>query len=289
VKAVVRIAAATALVLAGAAFLASRAGERGQVRPDAPVAGAIEVPPPDSAIPGPVLAESTVGAFVLRVVSDTVANDRIVDITQNGHRVFALRAADARLELVGRDITGDHVPDAVVRTFSGGMHCCAQAIVLGLGTSLRRLGTIDGADGDIVFDDLDNDSIPEVKIGDFRFAYWRDYPFAETQVPDVVLAWRAGQYRPACDLMREDPPTPAMLTRKARELTAGWSEGDPPVGFWGYAVDLVYGGHPDIAWRFLDRAWPAAIPGKDEFTADLKEKLRGSPCWSPPPPGGNAT
>ena len=284
-----RLVAATVAVLLVAALLARRVGERGTVRPDVPVAGPIRVLPPDSVIAGPVMAESTVGNYVIRLVHDTVENDRIVDIRLNGHRVFALRATDARLEDVGKDITGDHVPDVVIQAFSGGMHCCSQATVLGLGPTLQQLGTIDGADGDIVFDDLDTDGIPEVKIGDFRFAYWRDYAFAETPVPDVLLAWRGGAYRPACDLMKDDPPTQAHLARKARDLTRGWTEDDPPAPFWGYAVDLIYGGHPDIAWRFLDTAWPASIAGKAEFLDDLREKLRGSPCWSPPGPGGSAT
>ncbi len=287
-RTVLRIVAATAAVLAIAALLAKRAGERGPVRADAPVAGPIRVLPPDSVITGPVDAESTVGAYVLRVFRDTVAGDKIVDIKQNGHRVFAVRAADARFELAGRDLNGDRTPDVVIQIFSGGMHCCSQATVLELGTTLRKLGVIDGADGDITFEDLDNDGVPEARVGDFRFAYWRDYAFAETPVPDVVLAWRGGQYRPACDLMKEDPPTPAMLARRARELTRDWSEGDPPAAFWGYVVDLIYAGHPDAAWRFFDRAWPAAISGKAEFAADLREKLRGSPCWSPPPAGGSA-
>lgn len=285
----VRVAAVLVVLAIAAMLLARRAGERGTVRPDVPIAGAIRVPPPDSAIAGPVVAESTVGAYQIRIVKDTVVNDRVVDIKQNGHRVFAMRAADARLEFVGRDVNGDRIPDVIVQAFTGGIHCCSQATVLGLGPSLQQLGTIDGADGDITFDDLDNDGIPEAKVGDFRFAYWREYAFAETQVPDVVLAWRGGGYRPACDLMKEDAPTPAMLARRTRELTSGWTDGDPPAPFWGYAVDLIYGGHPDIAWRFLDRSWPAGIAGKDEFLADLREKLRGSPCWSPPPGGANAT
>jgi hypothetical protein len=289
VRTLVRIAAATAVVLVIAALVARRAGEKGVVRPDVPVAGPIRVLPPDSVIAGPVVAESTVGNYRIRLLKDTVANDRMVDITQNGHRVFAIRAADARLEFVGRDVNGDHVPDVIVQAFSGGIHCCSQATVLELGRAIQQLGTIDGADGDIVFDDLDGDGIPEAKVGDFRFAYWREYAFAETQVPDVILAWRDGAYRPACDLMREDAPTPATLTRKARELTQGWTAGDPPVAFWGYALDLIYDGHADIAWRFLDRAWPAGIDGKDEFLGDMRDKLRGSPCWSPPEAPGRAT
>ena len=259
------------------------------MRPDVPVAGPIRVLPPDSAITGPVLAESTVGRYRLRIVRDTVEGDKIIDITQAGHRVFALRAMDVRFEHLGRDLNGDRTPDVVVQVFSGGMHCCSQATVLSLGDSMRTLGVIDGADGDITFEDVDNDGVPEVKVGDFRFAYWRDYAFAETPVPDVLLAWREGQYRPACDLMKEDAPSAATLARRARELTAGWDEGDPPASFYGYAVDLIYAGHPDVAWRFLNTAWPAGISGKDEFLGDLRDKLRGGPCWSPPPAAGPST
>lgn len=284
-----RIVAATVVVLTVAALLARRAGERGTVRPDAPVAGPIRVLPPDSVINGPVEAESTVGRYQLRVVRDTIEGDEIIDIKLNGHRVFALRATDVRFEQAGKDLNGDKVPDVVVQAFSGGMHCCSQATVLSLGDSLGHLGIIDGADGDITFDDIDNDGVPEVKVGDFRFAYWRDYAFAETQVPDVILAWRQGQYRPACDLMREDAPSAATLARRARELTSGWTEGDPPASFYGYGVDLIYSGHPDVAWRWLNASWPAGVAGRDEFLGDLREKLRGGPCWSPPPSAGTST
>lgn len=245
--------------------------------------------PPDSVIAGPVEAERRIGEYLIRVLADTAAREKIVDVRQGAHRVFALRAASVRLEHAGEDITGDGVPDLVVQAFTGGMHCCSQATVLSLGPALRELGTIDGADGDVEFTDVDGDGLPEVKIGDWRFAYWREYPFADTEVPEVILKFRDGAYRPACDLMREDPPDENTLRRKARELARGWTGGDPPPDLWGYAVDLVYAGHPDVAWRFLDVAWPPRIGGKAEFVRDLVEKLRGSPCWSPPPEGRPAT
>jgi len=283
VRTAVRITVATVSVLAIAAFVASRAGERGSIRPDVPTVRPIRVLPPDSIIAGPVDTQATVGAYLLRVVRDTVAGDQIVDIARAGHRVFAVRAFGARLELVGRDITGDHLPDVVVRQHTGGMHCCLQATVLGLGPTLIDHGTIDAADGDIEFDDLDNDGVLEAKINDFRFAYWRDYAFVETQAPEVILRFRSGGYRPACDLMAEDAPDSVTLVRKARELTDGWHSGNPPAEFWGYAVELIYAGQADVAWRWLDRSWPRDIGGKDEFFKDLREKLQGSPCWSPAP------
>ena len=277
-------AAIVILVLAIAGILwASRAGEKGSIRPDVPTARAIRVLPPDSVITGPVDAEHKVRGYDIRLVRDTAAGDQIVDITRNSHRVFAVRSTNIDLDSVGVDITGDRIPDLIVQAFTGGMHCCTQATVLSLGDTLSVLGTINGADGEVEFYDPDDDGILEVKVGDYRFAYWREYAFVETQVPEVILRFRHGGYEPACDLMAEDAPSQATLDRRARELTDGWTAGDPPAGFWGYAVDLIYAGHADIAWRWLDRAWPQNIEGKAEFISDLRETLRGSPCWSPAP------
>jgi len=284
----VRTLVATAGVLGIAALLARSAGER-YGRPGLPTARAIRVLPPDSVIAGPVLSDEHVGMYDLRLIRDTVENDRIVDISMRGHRIFAVRAADARLELVGKDITGDGIPDAVLQTYSGGMHCCSQATVLSLGDSLTSVATIDGADGDIVFDDLDDDGVPEVKLNDFRFAYWREYAFAETPAPDVILRFRDGTYEPACDLMHVAAPSAAYLRRRARELTDGWTAGDPPATWWGYALELIYGGQADIAWRWLKESWPASVDGRDAFLAALRDRLRGSPCWSPPPEPQPAT
>jgi hypothetical protein len=282
VRTTIRLAAATVVVLAVAAVLARHAGERRAVRRSSS-ARPIQVLPPDSAIAGRVVLERPVAGYLIRLLLDTASGDRIAEIQLNGRRVYAVRAPDVRLEQVGKDLTGDQVPDVVIQQFSGGMHCCTQATVLGLGRTLQNLGTIDGADGDVTFEDVDGDGRSEVKIGDWRFAYWRDYPFSETEVPDVILRFRDGVWVPACDLMRQDPPTEREIRAKARQLASGWSSGDPPPDLYGYAVDLVYEGNPGLAWRFLDIAWPMSIAGKAEFVRDLREKLRGSPCWSPPP------
>jgi hypothetical protein len=289
VRTAVRIAIATAAVLGIGALLARRIGEKGTPAPAEPVARPIRVLPPDSVIAGPVLEEHPVGDYLVRVVADSVARERIVDIKLHGHRVFAVRAADARLEHVGEPLTGGRTPGLVIQAFSGGMHCCSQATVIALGPQFKVLGTIDGADGEIVFDDLDGDGIPEVKLGDWRFAYWRDYAFVDTQVPDVILRWKDGAYRPACDLMAGRPPSPAALARRARDLTANWAGGDPPAEFWGFAVDLIYNGNADLAWQWLDRSWPRSIGGKDDFVRELRKRLDGSPCWSPAPEGRTTT
>jgi hypothetical protein len=125
--------------------------------------------------------------------------------------------------------------------------------------------------------------VPEVKVQDWRFAYWRDYAFVETAAPEVVYRFSGDGYQPACDLMREPAPSRRVLESHARELSAGWTSGDPPSEVYSYVLDLVYAGHADLAWTFFDLAWPESIPGKAEYKADLQNMLRGSPCWSPPP------
>ncbi len=279
----VRLAVATAAVLAVAALLARRTerpagtpGRDGAARP-------IRVLPPDSAIAGRIEEEYAVGRYTLQVIADTAAREKAVDIRRDGRRVYAARAMTIRLERIGTDVTGDGVPDVIVQAYTGGAHCCSQALVLSLGDSLADYGVIEGGDGDIEFEDVDGDSLPEARVGDWRFAYWREYAFVETIAPTVILKFRDGAFRPACDLMREDPPDERTLRQRARELSRGWVAGDPPPDLYGYAVDLIYAGNAGQAWRFLDLAWPDRVGGKDDFLRDLRDRLDGSPCWSPPP------
>jgi len=283
VRTPLRIALATAAVLGIGALLARRAGEPGRQARRDDMARSIRVLPPDSAIAGRVEEQHTVGRYALMLIADTTARETVVDIRREGRRVYAARAMNIRLERVGSDITGDGVPDVIVQAFTGGLHCCTQAIILSLGDTLGDLGVIDGADGEIEFEDLDGDSLPEARIGDWRFAYWRDYAFVETVAPSVILKFQGDAFRPACDLMRDDPPDERTLRQRAAELSRGWVAGDPPPDLWGYAVDLVYAGNADAAWHFLDLAWPERVGGKTEFIYDLRDRLTDSPCWSPAP------
>ncbi len=275
---------AAVIVVAAVGWWWSSGRWRGTTGPAVlPTAAPIRAVPPDSAIDGPVVDHRTLGSYTIRVVEDTASHERVVDITHAGHRVFARRSADWRIEHFGENLTGDGQPNLLLIEFTGGLHCCTRGTVLSLGRGFRDYGTIDGADGDVTLDDVDHDGIPEIKVGDFRFAYWRDVPFSDTPVPDVIYRFRKDHYEVACDLMHEDPPDDATLRRQARDLAHGWTTGDPPVDLWSAAVDYVYSGNPDAAWRLLDLAWPQGNPGEADFVADLKSRLAGSPCWTPGP------
>lgn len=276
------------LAVAAALWLAWR--RLGVAAPrDLPTAPAINAIPPDSAITGPVIDERRLGEYLVRIVEDTGSRERVLAISRGGRRLFARRSTDFRIERAGRDLTGDGQPDLMLVEFTGGLHCCTRATILGLGREFRDYGTVDGADGEVQLEDVNRDGVPELKIGDFRFAYWRDLPFSDTPVPEVLLRFTGSGYAVACDLMRQPPPDEATLREMAGELGQEWKTGDPPADLWGTAVDLVYAGNPDHAWRLLEIAWPTGNPGRDDFVRELRAKLTDSPCWRPgqaPPAGG---
>ena len=44
-------------------------------------------------------------------------------------------------------------------------------------------------------------------------------------------------------------------------------------------LDLIYTGHDEEAWKFLDDAWPPKVHGKDAFARDFRAQLAKSPYW----------
>jgi hypothetical protein len=44
-------------------------------------------------------------------------------------------------------------------------------------------------------------------------------------------------------------------------------------------LDLIYSGHVDLAWKFLDAAWPPEFAGKNEFLTVFLHKLSADVYW----------
>jgi hypothetical protein len=277
------LAALAAAFLLTAGLVVMRPRRFARPTPREPTASPIRVLPPDSAIPGLLESARRIGDYDIRILGDTAAREQIVDIHHRGRRVFARRAPSITLEHAGADLTGDRVPDLVVVEFSGGLHCCTRSTLLSLGPVFEVAGAVEGGHGDVAFEDLDGDGVVEARAGDWRFAYWRDVPFSDTPVPEVVFRLTPRGFRPACDLMREGAPGETELLRRARTFSRGWDSVEPPVDLWAYAVELVYSGNAPSAWQLLDLAWPAGVPGKAEFVRDLKARLKGAPCYSEGP------
>jgi hypothetical protein len=190
----------------------------------------------------------------------------------------------------GTDVTGRGHPDMVVAAYSGGAHCCVSHYIFELEPQFKLLAHLDAEDTwPAYFDDLDHDGHYYYIAEDWTFAYWLG-SFAGSPNHRVILRWEdaknGGSYHLALDKMQRPAPTPAEW-RKAmaavrREVSieqTGYVNALRTY-LWQEVMDLIYTGHPDLAWKFLDEAGPEAQRGTGN--PDLESfclTLKASPYW----------
>lgn len=246
-------------------------------------------------------AEQTFQKISVRVYGDPDASLRLgwpgesLEIFQDGKRVYTERsvnfaighlfgdAATNQLTAVGKDITGKGLPNVVVSEWSGGAHCCFIFHIFEIGKELQKIAELDAGhgDGDTHFADVDGDGRLEVFLRDWSFSYWQT-SFADSPAPQVILRYRDGGYWLAPDLMLKAAPTPATVSGRARQVRQheDWKDAEnPPSELWSYMLELIYTGHPELAWQFCNMAWPPQVPGKEAFLMDFRSQLAQSPFW----------
>lgn len=180
----------------------------------------------------------------------------------------------------GTDITGSGVSELLVSEFTGGAHCCTTYHVLALEPFVRVLATIDTQDSGARFEDLDGRPGLEAITADTTFAYWNTY-YAASPKPRVVLAWNGSAYVADPALMAAPAPAADALRAEAAAVAASdqWADDQMDPDLWRTMLDLIYSGHADLAWSFLDEGWPADRDGRDDFRTALLCQLATSPYW----------
>lgn len=188
----------------------------------------------------------------------------------------------------GADITGRGRPDMTVSFYTGGAHCCLFVYIFELDPDFRLLGTLDAADGDgSHFVVIDNRYYYSTE--DWTFAYWYG-SFAGSPAPSVILAYMEGAnnqhgFHLALDKMRRPAPTTEewqkALADVHHELTL---EGKNMFNFlpqvlWKEILDLIYTGHSDLAWKFLEEVGPRAQESPYPDLAAFCSTLKTSPYW----------
>lgn len=176
----------------------------------------------------------------------------------------------------------------MIREYTGGWHCCYLVHVFQVDPELRYVDTVVGGHEHPEFVDLDGDGQFEVRVKDWSFAYWRT-AFATSPAPWVVLQFDGESFRLAPEHMRRAAPAPGELAALADEVRhdAFWEHYarergallGPPPKLWAVMLDLIYGGHWDLAFGFLDLAWPAGVPSKEAFTTAFLARLQRSRYW----------
>jgi hypothetical protein len=182
---------------------------------------------------------------------------------------------------IGTDITGRGKPNLILGEWTGGAHCCFVFHVLELGDHVREIANLNAQDSDYAhFEDVNHGGVYVFVGWDYTFAYWRA-GFAQSPAPGIVLRFNGARYELAPDLMRKPAPSSEELGKLQASIRddGAWREEFPPPLLWGTMLDLIYSGHPDLAWRFVDGAWASDNTSKSRFLRDFCAQLATSPYF----------
>jgi len=244
------------------------------------------------------------GDYTANTYFDPASNtkDAYFEILRNGKSLYRGRATengekfvigalydddpDAKLVTMGRDITGAGQPDLLISEWSGGANCCLTLHIFEIGSQFKKVADLDAEFGDQGphFVQLDKGPGLQVQLYDWTFANWHT-DFADSPAPKVILRYKDGGYRVAPDLLRTPSTDTKALGAKAAQIKSdakglrggSWPDAEIPPALWGTMLDLIYAGHQDAAWQFLDETWPHQVAGKERFKPDFIKQLKQSP------------
>jgi hypothetical protein len=123
------------------------------------------------------------------------------------------------------DITADRIPELVVRTSTGGAHCCETLRVYALGETPRLLLVYEANNAaGVEVRDINGDGRRELILGDDSFAYFGDlcYACSPSNLP-MVACYTGGRFDDCTkdfpDLLRERRDAYLAKIRPARDDT----------------------------------------------------------------------
>lgn len=185
---------------------------------------------------------------------------------------------------LAQDITGDGVPDIIVRESTGGSSCDARYTVYSLADppdeydGFRPLAVFEWCG---YWDDLDHDGRVEFVAYDSTYDYrWTSN--AGSPRPRVIF--RVSNYYGgvmASDLMLEPLTTPEQLADLVAEARATSDRYGEESLDWQTFFDLVYSGNEDAAWQFYEQAYDPARFNETKIVTrkELEEALAESPFY----------
>ncbi len=185
----------------------------------------------------------------------------------------------------GTDVTGRGRPDMIVSLFTGGAHCCMTHYVFELAPEFKLLATLSDADDDLAHFARFRDGRYYYITADWTFAYWPTC-FACSPSEVVTLRWaddkNGGGFHLAMDKMQKPAPTTAAWNNElsaAKKDVNGGAVDDNGRTMWQTVLDLIYTGHSDLAWKFVDALGPKAQQKPFSSLADFCSLLKQSPYW----------
>jgi len=190
------------------------------------------------------------------------------------------------IEIFGKDITGNDVPNLAIKQYLGGAHGKSRYLILELnGSKVKEVDVIDGIDAELR--DLNNDGLPEITGIDRAYDYFLGDSFAASPRPSVVLSFDKAQAKYVLDkqLMTKNPFSQDHLNElstKYREDTRWHKESRPPSVLFDTMLKLIYSGNEIQAWKLFNASWPDGAKtksSKKEYKEDVENELRRSPFY----------
>jgi hypothetical protein len=185
----------------------------------------------------------------------------------------------------GTDVTGRGQPDMIVSLFTGGAHCCSIHYVFELEPQLKLLATLNDTNDDLARFELSAGHYYYV-TADWTFGYWPTC-FACSPSALVTLVWsddkNGGGFHLATQEMQTPAPTTAEWNKQLADAQKAVAAGDADsIGttMWQTVLNLIYDGHSDLAWKFVDALGPKAQQSPLPTLGDFCSLLKTSPYWA---------
>jgi hypothetical protein len=234
-----------------------------------------------------LLEEEIVGRYAIRVWRDSTGGfgfSDIVTVDAYGLPTVQVEQFHSFDVLNGIDVTGEGNPDVIIRTYTGGAHCCFSTVIYDLGPTLSKVLETPQSNCGVTLVQLDPDGAYEILTCDDVLAYVYCC-YAGSPVVRVILDYAPGHgYLPAsprfADLYDDDI---AIHTARAEQATPGeYCEDDRTTkcGVLPVVLDYLYSGDPQRAWAELNRLYQ--YPDVDGFRSGIEQRVRTSPLYSAP-------
>ena len=191
----------------------------------------------------------------------------------------------------GDNITEDGIPNLVVMESSGGNSFPLSCEVFSLGEQFRLIqGLPEGK-----FADINQDGKLDCIAYQRGFTFWHAC-HAGSPAPKLVYEYCGHDYLLAPALMYQPLPEDEVINQTIEEVKRRcakvkkeklndhhcWNYKDVYIdsSVWRYMLDLMFSGHPDEAYDFLNQVWPEGEEGKSNFIYDFEKRLKRYTIWS---------
>jgi hypothetical protein len=183
---------------------------------------------------------------------------------------------DNRQNFQIEDLTGNDIKNFIVKSYSGGAHCCNTTFILELGPEFKLVHKFDTEDSDVVFKKVPGYKGIYAVLGDQAFTYFYG-PFSASIFPELIYYCEEDKCRPDLKAMAKpkftDKEFDTLVLKVKKELEIENYFNVPVIK---PAINLVYSGNADQAWKLIDLTWNDKKVLKEKFMKDFKCRLQKS-------------